>query len=770
MTLPRPPRWLKIIVATYLAYLALVLLIATPLLNIFAPKIYRAQTGAELNLAKTLWLNPFTLSITARQASSPNADGSPLWSFDELKADVALASLWRGHLVLDALTLHGLDVQITQTAPTRFNFSDILDYRAKQFPPAKDETNNAQADATQATTPSPPFAIEITAFDFTAKQLGYRAAHAAEPINATLADLHIALSDFSTATNGSTTTNVATATTETMATAIPALRSNNIALSVKTIAVDFLRAQQPFAIGLHDLNIDMPTLATTADSDYAMRLFDSSGGSVQIKGSLALAQHQARGSVQLHTLNLVPAWQYLSNKLSFTAERARLDGDINFHLGWGEQFVYQVQDSKLALRDVQLQSRADADTGAAFSALRVEGIALDSAQPQMHIARVALEQPVLRGWNRDTKVSLLDMIYFPASDEQDEASPWQVLVDNIDVANGNVHWRASQLDNRQLTIAPLALHATNLHWPDAAPLQFQISTNIHSDTDASNKIQLALAGEIVPGDVTGKINGSIGNVPLTWGNTFVAQQLHARIASGALTTQFAVTLDKAQPVLVQSEGAIERFELQREADKRKLAAWQKLAWRQLALDPRAQRIDIKQIVLTQPWAQFRINADGTNNFQQLMVDTAAPTPSKAATTHKAASPETDNPAPTKTDKAASTQKSVATKSSDKPWQFAIDTIHVDRATIDFRDASLASAFRTNITELSGDISGLNSRGDKPAKVALKWHRGWLCARRAHRQRESVCRATGAQHCARHHQHRSRHADALLGHLRGLSDR
>lgn len=683
MKKPSVPRWLQIIAAIYLAYLALVLLVATPLLNIYAPKIYRQQTGAELTLGKTLWLNPFTLHASVRQASSVNADRSPFWSFDELSADISLASLWRGHLVLDALALRGLDVQVTQTAPARFNFSDILDYRAQHFPAPTGNTNTAPASA--------PLDIEIAQLDFTAKHLGLRAPHLAQPVDATIGDVSFALTDFST---------VAPATPSTT-TPLPHARGTQLAFAIKRVDIQFLRKQYPFAAKLSDIALTIPTLSTDAKTDYALSLRDGGSGTLKIDGSTVIAQSSASGQVQLRSISVLPAWQYLADRLAFDMKDAQLDGDINYSVSWAPTLRYQLHNSALALRDVAMQARGDSDSRVGLAALRLQRIDVDSATPRAQIGNVLIDKLSLAGWNKDAQVSLVDMFAFASDTAPSESPPWQIQVDDIAVQNSAVHWRASQIAHLPLTLAPLDIHATHLHWPDAAPLQLDLKTTLN------NTAQLALQGDVTPSTQSGELQADVRNLPLAWGDVFVRQQMRATLTGGALNARAKIKLANAQPVSILSDGNIDQFELQALPDKRKLAAWQQLAWQQLALAPAQQQLSIKQIAVKQPWAQFRINADGTNNFQQLMTQTAA------SSAKSAAKPPAAIPAPTAHTPQADKEN------AGKPWQFAIDTIHINRANIDFRDASLNSAFRTNITDLSGDITGINSAGRKSAKVDLK---------------------------------------------------
>lgn len=671
-------RALKVIAIIYCAYLALIGLAAIPAINLLAPKIYQQQTGRVLQLGKLILINPFTLTLSVRDASSTNADGSPFWSLAALRANLSLSSLWQRHVVLDELQLTGLDLQIEQKDSARYNFSDIVDYRRQHFPPSV--TAPQQPDAAASA-----FPISIQTFVFSAAHIGVNAPYLSEPLALDINEASIAFTDFSTV-----------AETQTAPLKTLALSSGKGAIALQKIAVKFLREQEPFTTQLHNIELNVESLSThsTKNQPLAFSLTDASGGQLAVKALIAPNAQRSSGSVTLRNLDLVPAWRYLSPQLASSAEHGVLDGEIQFEVNWNESVQYALHHSRLVLRDVQLQSNDDADTHVALAALHVEGIELDSKVPSVQIARIALHEPVLHGWNRDTRVSLLDMSRTFFKEQKEAPVPWQIQVGAIDSDGGAIHWRANQLGDLPLLLAPLNAHVSNLHWPDAAPLQLQFNTTINTDT------KLALQGELVPTDVTGKLSMDISGLPVVWANPILAQHMRAILRSGTLSTHTQLTLEKRALTSVQSEGTIEQFELQRQVDNRKLLAWKQLQWQQLAFDARTSQLQLRRVGIDQPWAQFRINADGTNNFQQLLTGATATTASAELAAQKPA------------------EKPVQ-KAADKPLRFAIDTVHIDKAVLDFRDSSLARAFRANISDFTGDITGLSNSGNQRAKVALK---------------------------------------------------
>jgi hypothetical protein len=665
----RIPRAVKIIAIVVLAYLALMTLVALPAINMLAPRIYREQTGRKLHLDKIILLNPFTLALSVRNASSANADGSRFWSFDLLRANVSLASVWRRHLVLDELQLSGLDLQIVQKDAARYNFSEILDYRQQHFP-------SAPATKKPAETPS-AFPLSIHRLLFSAKHVGVRTPYGSEPLVLDLNDVSLGLIDLTTAEK-----------------ATP-LRTGGIDIALKTIALKFLREQEPFATQLQDLHVTVTELASNATDEqpFSFSVSDSGGGQLAVKAAFALGAQHSDGTVTLRNLNLVPAWHFLSPKLAFTTERAALDGELHFTLDWTKPLRYTLANSRINLHDVQLQSKADNNTRVALGALQVDGIAVDSTTPRAQIAKVALREPVINGWNRDTQVSLLDMFHSDSAAPEDTSPPWQIQIDAIDAQGGSIHWQASQLPDIALVVAPLSAHVSHVHWPEAKPLQLQFNTTINDST------KLGVQGELTPNDLTGKFSGEIAGLPVAWANSLLGQHMRATLSSGLLSANAQLAVEKGALTDVRSDGSIDQLELQQLPDNRKLVAWKQLQWKQLALDLRKNQLQLQRVAIEQPWTQLRINQDGTNNFQQLMV------------AQKASAPVQPQP--------SNQPKTQPQSKSEKPWQLAVNTVHIEKALLDFRDNSLSRAFRATIADFTGDITGLSNRGKSSAKVAMK---------------------------------------------------
>lgn len=679
---------LKIIVVIYLAYLALVLLVATPLLNLLAPTIYRAQTGRELRV-ENIVVNPFALSVAVERAAGDNPDGSRFWSFDTLFADVSLSSLWHFYPILDEIRLKDFYLQVEQTAADRYNFTDILEHRAAR---GKQPQPEPEAGASQ------PLRLVIRKLTFNATHLGLHAPYLKPPLpmDAQVSDLDIKIKNLNTVPPRDLQ----------LAADHPLPMLGMEALDFGLARFDFksLRPRQPFETHLEPLRLTLRNFSTVAQAGqpYALDVQDEIGGQLRWRGDVSLAAAQSAGELQLQNISLLPAWRFFKQQLAFDAGRGFIDAQAHYQLNWREGFQYSIDQGRVALRELRTQARADKDSALNFGRFSVDGIRLDGAQRRFSAARVGLDGLALRGWNKDTRVSLADMFKLPPSAPDEEpAPPWQVDIAELAVRDGRIDWRASQID-APLAVTPLELKVSRLSYPatGAAALDLKATVN--------KTIRLSVGGDLDPSELTGNLSGELNGLPLTWGNSLLGRQLTATLTSGTLGGKWQMQLDKGAPVKLQADGRIDKFELLRLPDRRRLLAWRQLQWQGLDVDLRAQRAALKDIELNEPWAQFRINPDGTNNFQQLAVAHAAePAPA-------------EQPAPQQDKRRAPKPAAKPAPAADgKPWLVTVDTIHPHNGTLDFRDNSMARPFTAKIGQFGGTVSGLSSRPNQAAKVDLR---------------------------------------------------
>lgn len=109
----------------YIIYLAVTLLVISTALNFLPHKYMHDTYGRQLETGWVL-LNPFTISLDISDARLNDTNGELFVAFSNASINLSLGSMWQPGWVFDALTLQGLDLEVTRITENKYNFSDLL--------------------------------------------------------------------------------------------------------------------------------------------------------------------------------------------------------------------------------------------------------------------------------------------------------------------------------------------------------------------------------------------------------------------------------------------------------------------------------------------------------------------------------------------------------------------------------------------------------------------------------------------------------------------
>ncbi|MEM6606726.1 MAG: hypothetical protein AAF671_13260, partial [Pseudomonadota bacterium] len=109
----------------YLVYVGLILLVVTPALNYFVPRLASSTLSRDVE-SELLVLNPFNLALDLRGVSIVEADGHVPVAFDRVQVNLSLSSLWAAAIVLDGVVAEGLALHVLRYADGGFHFDDLL--------------------------------------------------------------------------------------------------------------------------------------------------------------------------------------------------------------------------------------------------------------------------------------------------------------------------------------------------------------------------------------------------------------------------------------------------------------------------------------------------------------------------------------------------------------------------------------------------------------------------------------------------------------------
>jgi outer membrane protein OmpA-like peptidoglycan-associated protein len=102
------------------------------------PMIVRSKAVAAIEEAtgrkahiQSVSINPLTLTVAVKGFAIDEKEGTPLVGFSQVRASLALASIYKRALILSYVTIDTPAFSFARTGPNRFSFSDILDRQKK---------------------------------------------------------------------------------------------------------------------------------------------------------------------------------------------------------------------------------------------------------------------------------------------------------------------------------------------------------------------------------------------------------------------------------------------------------------------------------------------------------------------------------------------------------------------------------------------------------------------------------------------------------------
>ncbi len=180
-------RIFKALLVTYGIYLALCMLVVTPLLNVVPPWLVAKHLQRELSTELVVF-NPFSLGLEIRKASLSEPDGSSFASLDRAALNLSTSGLWQAGWILDELAIEGVDVALKRYRDGSLNISSLA--------PPGDE-NTAAPPATETTTAELP-GMTVRKLRLSAHRIAVSDAAREEAYSTHWDNLHLQLDNLST--------------------------------------------------------------------------------------------------------------------------------------------------------------------------------------------------------------------------------------------------------------------------------------------------------------------------------------------------------------------------------------------------------------------------------------------------------------------------------------------------------------------------------------------------------------------------------------------
>ncbi|WP_429115396.1 DUF748 domain-containing protein [Aeromonas veronii] len=345
------------------------------------------------------------------------------------------------------------------------------------------------------------------------------------------------------------------------------------------------------------------------------------------------------------------------------------------------------------------------------------------------LSTVTLTKPVVllqrladkKGEVRLNLTDALATLLAPAPSPEPEPASAPLLVDiaSVNVTDGHVRYQDQRKESEPGWLPPLNLEKVtlkldNLRTEANHPTAYQLNAAING------KSSLAAHGklDVMSGMGQGKV--SLKQVELKPFAPLWTPYLKLDLAKGHANAEVEYQLKEGkQGVLWQlSKGklTLDNWQLKKHKGD-EFARFGQLALSDLAVDGQKQSLQIGKVTLQQPLLKATLNPQQELDLADLLIEQAPAKPVKGADT---ANEVASNAAP-KSAQQAKTAGNGKKQVPDKPWQWQIKQILIDKGDLTLTESSSGKPQARQLSGLKLALGPLGSKGEQPSKLTLATH-------------------------------------------------
>lgn len=342
------------------------------------------------------------------------------------------------------------------------------------------------------------------------------------------------------------------------------------------------------------------------------------------------------------------------------------------------------------------------------------------------LSAVTLTKPVvllqrLTDKKGDVRLNLTDALatlLAPSPSPEPETASALLLVDiaSVNVTDGHVRYQDQRKESEPGWLPPLNLEKVtlkldNLRTEANHPTAYQLSAAING------KSSLAAHGKLDVMSGMGQGKASLKQVDLKPFAPLWAPYLKLDLAKGHANAEVEYQLKEGkQGVLWQlSKGklTLDNWQLKKHQGD-EFARFGQLALSDLAVDGQKQSLQIGKVTLQQPLLKATLNPQQELDLADLLIEQAPAKPVKGA---HAANEVANNAAP-KSAQQAKTAGNGKKHGADKPWQWQIKQIVIDKGDLTLTESSSGKPQARQLSGLKLALGPLGSKGKQPSKLTL----------------------------------------------------
>ncbi|MFQ2068346.1 DUF748 domain-containing protein [Aeromonas veronii] len=342
--------------------------------------------------------------------------------------------------------------------------------------------------------------------------------------------------------------------------------------------------------------------------------------------------------------------------------------------------------------------------------------AVTLTKPVVQLQRLADKKGDVRLNLTDALATLLAPAPAPEPEPETASAPLLVDIASIAITDGHVRYQDQRKESEPGWLPPLNLEKVtlkldNLRTEANHPTAYQLSATING------KSSLAAHGKLAVMSGMGQGKASLKQVDLKPFAPLWAPYLKLNLAKGHANAEVEYQLKEGkQGVLWQlSKGklTLDNWQLKKHKGD-EFARFGQLALSDLAVDGQKQSLQIGKVTLQQPLLKATLNPQQELDLADLLIEQAPAKPVKGA---HAANEVANNAAP-KSAQQAKTDGNGKKHTPDKPWQWQIKQILIDKGDLTLTESSSGKPQARQLSGLKLALGPMGSKGEQPSKLTL----------------------------------------------------
>ena len=474
----------------------------------------------------------------------------------------------------------------------------------------------------------------------------------------------------------------------------------------------------PISLSIHNLS--------TREGDSGEHSFEARAENdirLSWQGSVQLNPLNLEGKLQASGAYLPLAYRFVDEQINAVVDKGDLNLELDYRVAQGDAGIAAaIEQLQLNIDNLQVSDKATEKTVVDIAKLKLANLNLSWPEKTLNADSLAILSGELllhrdsdgvinaQTWagaaaaspGQETTGPTEEAVAVAPAASSAPQSGWQVALNIAEIRDVNLKFSdASLRQPAQLEIADLdaTLSKINNRQKNSMPLTF-------AATLASGGAISAQGEVILLPEVDAQLQLTVADLNLVAAQPYISEYAAMTLESGAVAMDARILSNPQQVFAVEGELAVNDLRVVDTARKRPLLGWQTLTLKNAAFSTASNSLDINAINAEAPYARLRIAQDQTTNFQKLLVTSpphvGAADGSQTQAGGSDGESEKENPT-----------------TAPKPFTLSIGQIDIREGSGDFADRSLPIPFDTNIANINGKITTIDTSSTQPASVELE---------------------------------------------------